>query len=73
MQYNDFYELHLMSPSARSVSPSLSELKGFSRDLERKMSGKHRRSVGARVVDDDKNPIPLDCFQVTINMLLQYP
>ena len=73
MQYNDFYELHLMSPSARSVSPSLSELKGFSRDLERKMSGKPRRSDGARVVDDGKNPIPLDCFQVIINMLLQYP
>ena len=73
MQYNDFYELHLMSPSARSVSPGLSELKGFSRDLERKMSGKTRRGDGARVVDDGRNPITLDCFQVIINKLLQCP
>ena len=56
-----------MLPSARSVSPSLSELKGFSRDLERKMSGKPRRRDGARVVANGMNNIPLDRFQVIPN------
>ena len=73
MQYNDFYEFRLMLPSARSVSPSLSELKGFSRDLERKMSGKPRRRDGDKVVDDSMNHLPIDRFQVIPIKLCQCP
>ena len=74
MQYNHlFYEFHVMLPSARSVSPSLGELKSFSRDLDRKMSGKHRGRDGDRVVGDDRNHLPLDRFQVIPNKLCQFP
>ena len=74
MQYYDFFcALHFMLPSARSVSPSLSELKGFSRDLDRKMSGKPRRRYGDRVVDDSMNHIPIDRFQVIPIKLCQCP
>ena len=73
MQYIDFYEFHLMLPSARSVSPSLSELKGFSRDLDRKMSGKLRGRDGDRVVADGRSSLPLDRFQVIPNKLCQFP
>ena len=73
MQCNDlFYEFHHMLPSARSVSPSLGELKSFSRDLDRKMSGKRRGKDGDRIVGDGRNHFPLDRFQVMPNKLWQF-
>ena len=73
MQYNDlFYECHAMLPSARSVSPSLGELKSFSRDLDRKMSGKLSGRDGDRIVGEGRNHLPLDRFQVMPNKLWQF-
>ena len=74
MPYIDFfYEFHITLPSARSVSPSLGELKSFSRDLDRKMSGKPSGRDGDRVVGDGRNHLPLDCFQVIPNKLSPPP
>ena len=67
-----FDEFHVMLPSARSVSPSLGELKSFSRDLDRKMSGKHRGRDGDRAVGDGRNHLSLDRFQVMPNKLWQF-
>ena len=68
-----FYEFHIMLLSARSVSPSLGELKSFSRDLDRKMSGKHRGRGGDTEVGDGRNHLPLDRFQVIPNKLSRFP
>ena len=74
LRYNDlFYECHVMLPSARSVSPSLGELKSFSRDLDRKMSGKPSGRDGDRVVGDGRNHLPLDLFQVIPSKLSRFP
>ena len=67
-----FYEFHVMLPSARSFSPSLGELKSFSRDFDRKMSGKHRVRDGDRIVGDGRSHLPLDRFQVMPNKLWQF-